>query len=144
MVASIKQKRDEVGLAAGRRRIAGTWAAAAPRSPWCHPHPATGEEVASFPVAGAADVDLAVRAARQAFDEGPWPRIRAGERGRTLRRIADLVREHADELLTLQALDNSVPLSFGEIYATSAEFVADVFEHPAGWGDKLAGGALAP
>ena len=124
--------------------IDGEWVAAASGQTWCHTHPATGEEVASFPVAGAADVDLAVRAARRAFDEGPWPRIRAGERGRVLRRIADLVREHGDELLTLQALDNSVPLSFGSIYATSAEFVADVFEHHAGWVDKLAGETLPP
>jgi aldehyde dehydrogenase (NAD+) len=78
--------------------------------------------VASFPVAGPDDVDLAVRAARRAFDEGPWPRLRAGERIRLLRRIADLVREHGDELLVLQALDNSVPLSFGSVYATSSAF----------------------
>src|SRR5580658_9618722 len=144
MVASIKPQRDEVGLVDGRMLIDGEWVAAASGATWSHTHPATGERVASFPVAGAADVDLAVRAARRAFDEGPWPRIRAGERGRTLRTIADLVREHADELLTLQALDNSVPLSFGEIYATSAEFVADVFEHHAGWVDKLAGETLPP
>jgi aldehyde dehydrogenase (NAD+) len=61
-----------------------------------------------------------------------------------LRTIADLVRAHGDELLGLQALDNSVPLSFGEIYATSAGFVADVFEHHAGWADKLAGETLPP
>src|ERR1700735_4278394 len=144
MVASIRQRRDEVGLVDGRMLIDGGWVAAASRITWCHTHPATGEQVASFPVAGAADVDLAVRAARRAFDEGPWPRVRAGERGRTLRTIADLVRQHADELLTLQALDNSVPLSFGEIYATSGEFVADVFEHHAGWVDKLAGETLPP
>ncbi|HEX4290632.1 MAG TPA: aldehyde dehydrogenase family protein, partial [Trebonia sp.] len=144
MIASVKPQRDEVGLVDGRMLIGGEWVSAASGITWCHTHPATGEQVASFPVAGAADVDLAVRAARQAFDEGPWPRTRAGERGRVLRKIADLVREHADELLTLQALDNSVPLTFGEIYVTSAEFVADVFEHHAGWADKLAGETLPP
>jgi len=144
MVASIKPQRDEVGLVDGRMLIDGKWVAAASGITWCHLHPATGEEVASFAVAGPEDVDLAVRAARRAFDEGPWPRTRAGERGRTLRAIADLVRAHADELLTLQALDNSVPMSFGEIYATSAAFVADVFEHHAGWVDKLAGETLPP
>ena len=45
-----------------------------------------------------------------------------------LRKIADLVREHADELLKLQALDDGLPLSFGEIYAMSADFVGDLFE----------------
>ena len=144
MVASIKPQRDEVGLADGRMLIDGEWVAAASGLTWSHTHPATGEEVASFPVAGAEDVDRAVRAARRAFDDGPWPRTRAGERGRTLRRIADLVRAHGDELLRLQALDNSVPLTFGEIYVTSAEFVADAFEHHAGWVDKLAGETLPP
>src|SRR5450755_3569073 len=144
MVASTKPHRDEIGLTDGRLLIDGTWTAALSGQTWSHSHPATGEEVASFPVAGAGDVDLAVRAARRAFDEGPWPRARANERIRVLRKIADLVREHGDELLKLQALDNSVPLSFGSVYATSSAFVADVFDHHAGWVDKLAGETLPP
>jgi len=144
MVASIKPHRDEIGLTDGLMLIDGSWVAAQDGQAWNHSHPATGEDVASFPVAAAADVDLAVRAARRAFDEGPWPRARASERIKVLRRIADLVREHGDELLKLQALDNSVPLSFGSVYATSAGFVADVFDHHAGWVDKLAGETLPP
>jgi len=144
MVASIKPYADELALGDGRMLIGGKWVTAVAGATWSHTHPATGEQVASFPLAGADDVDLAVRAARRAFDEGPWPRERAGERGRVLRAIADLVREHGDELLRLQALDNSVPLSFGEIYATSPAFVADVFDHHAGWTDKLAGETLPP
>ena len=144
MVASIKPHRDEIGLTDGLLLIDGQWVAAQGGETWSHSHPATGEEVASFPIAGPADVDAAVRAARRAFDDGPWPRARAGERIRVLRRIADLVREHGDELLALQALDNSVPLSFGSVYAMSAGFVADVFDHHAGWVDKLAGETLPP
>jgi acyl-CoA reductase-like NAD-dependent aldehyde dehydrogenase len=144
MVASIKPHRDELGLGDGLMLIDGRWTAAADQATWSHVHPATGEQVASFPVASPADVDRAVRAARRAFGEGPWPHARAGERVRVLRTIADLIRAHADELLSLQALDNSVPLSFGEIYAMSAGFVADVFDHHAGWADKLAGETLPP
>src|SRR6266516_7624589 len=144
MVASIKPHRDELGLGDGLMLIDGTWSAAGDGQTWDHRHPATGEQVDSFPIAGPGDVDLAVRAARRAFDEGPWPRARANERVRVLRRIADLVREHGDELLKLQALDNSVPLSFGSIYATSPAFVADAFDHHAGWVDKLAGETLPP
>ncbi len=124
--------------------IDGTWSAAQDEQAWEHRHPATGEQIAAFPIAGPQDVDRAVRAARRAFDEGPWPRARATERIRVLRRIADLVRDHGDELLELQALDNSVPLSFGSVYATSPTFVADVFDHHAGWVDKLAGETLPP
>src|SRR5215472_13718426 len=144
MVASIKPHRDEIGLSEGLMLIDGAWTAGQSGEGWNHSHPATGEEVASFPVAGPEDVDAAVRAARRAFDEGPWPKMRAGERIRVLRRIADLVREHGDELLALQALDNSVPLSFGSVYGMSAAFVADVFDHHAGWVDKLAGETLPP
>jgi aldehyde dehydrogenase (NAD+) len=144
MVASIKPHRDEVGLGDGLLLIDGEWSPATDGQTWSHYHPATGEEVASFPIAGPHDVDLAVRAAGRAFDEGRWPRARASERIRVLRRIADLVRAHGDELLALQALDNSVPLSFGAVYATSAAFVADVFDHHAGWVDKLAGETLPP
>jgi aldehyde dehydrogenase (NAD+) len=144
MVASIKPHRDEVGLTDVEMLVDGQWTAARAGQTWNHRHPATGEDVASFPIAAAPDVDLAVRAARRAFDEGPWPRARASERIRVLRRIADLVREHGDELLRLQALDNSVPLSFGGVYGMSSAMVADVFDHHAGWVDKLAGETLPP
>jgi aldehyde dehydrogenase (NAD+) len=144
MVASIKPHRDEVGLADGQLLIDGQWTAAGSGRTWEHRHPATGEDVASFPIAEAGDVDLAVRAARRAFDEGPWPRARAAERIRVLRRIADLVRRSGDELLKLQALDNSVPLTFGGVYGMSSAMVADVFDHHAGWVDKLAGETLTP
>src|SRR2546421_9386362 len=144
MVASIKPHRDELGLADGRMLIDGEWTTGTAEAGWTHRHPDTGEEVAAFPVAGPADVDLAVKAARKAFDEGPWPRARAGERGRVLRAIAQRIREHGDELLKLQALDNSVPLSFAGIYVMSAAFVADVFDHHAGWTDKIAGETLPP
>ncbi|MDI6097356.1 aldehyde dehydrogenase family protein [Actinoplanes sp. NEAU-A12] len=142
MVLSIKAKRDEVGLAGGELLIDGGWRPAADGRTWSHHHPATAEEVGTFAIATAADVDAAVRAARTAFDEGPWPRARAKERIRVLRRIADGIRAHADELQTLVALDNGVPVSFGETYAMSVECVADVFDHHAGWIDKLGGETL--
>ncbi|MDQ1644432.1 MAG: aldehyde dehydrogenase [Cryptosporangiaceae bacterium] len=142
MVLSIKPWRDSVGLAPGQLLVNGGWRSALAEETWTHTHPATGEEVGAFPVAGAEDVDLAVRAARRAFGEGPWPRARAKDRIRVLRRAADLIRENGDELLRLQALDNSIPLSFGLNYAMSPEFVADVFDHHAGWIDKLGGETL--
>ena len=144
MVASIKTHRDEVGLTDGELLIDGSWGPGSAEQAWTHTHPATGEEVASFPIATPADVDQAVRAARTAFDSGPWPRARANEKIRVLRKVADLVREHGDELLALQALDNSVPITFGSVYGMSAAFVADVFDHHAGWVDKLGGETLPP
>jgi aldehyde dehydrogenase (NAD+) len=144
MVLSIKPRRDAVGLSQGQLLIDGEWQPARAERIWRHAHPATGEDVGGFAVADAADVDRAVRAARRAFDEGPWPRSRATQRIRVLRRVADLIRTHGDELLGLQALDNSVPLSFGSTYAMSIDCVADIFEHHAGWIDKLGGETLPP
>ncbi|MDM4719379.1 aldehyde dehydrogenase family protein [Micromonospora sp. WMMA1363] len=144
MVISIKPRRDAVGLGRGHLLVGGAWRSSRDGRTWRHTHPATGEEVGEFAVADAADVDAAVRAARHAFDEGPWPRCRARERIRVLRRIADLIREHSDELLALQALDNSVPLSFSDAYVMSPGCAADVFDHHAGWVDKLGGETLPP
>jgi aldehyde dehydrogenase (NAD+) len=144
MGISIKPRRDAVGLSDGRLLVDGTWRPAQAEQVWRHTHPATGEDVGGFAVADAQDVDAAVRAARRAFDEGPWPRSRAKERIRVLRRVAELVRAHSTELLSLQALDNSVPLTFGDSYAMSMECVADIFDHHAGWVDKLAGETLLP
>jgi aldehyde dehydrogenase (NAD+) len=81
MVASIKPHRDEIGLSDGLLLIDGSWAAGQAGESWSHSHPATGEEVASFPIAGPQDVDAAARAARKAFDAGvppsrPTPRSR--------------------------------------------------------------------
>jgi aldehyde dehydrogenase (NAD+) len=142
MITSMKPYRDALGLANGQLLVGGAWSDSQTGETWTHLHPATGEDVAEFAVAGAEDVDRAVRAARQAFDEGPWPRSRAKDRIKVLRRTADLVREHGDELLRLQALDNSVPLTFSTTYAMSMECVADIFDHHAGWIDKLGGETL--
>src|SRR4051812_13874542 len=142
MTLSITARRDEIGLKDGLLLINGEWRSAENGATWTHVHPATGEEVGQFAVAGPADVDRAVRAARTAFDDGPWPRMRAGERTKTLLRIADAIRANGPELAALLALDNSIPLSFGSVYALSSEVVADIFEHHAGWVDKLGGETL--
>ncbi|WP_439658889.1 aldehyde dehydrogenase family protein [Lentzea sp. HUAS TT2] len=142
MTLTVQPHRETLGLKDGRLLIGGEFREA--DETWTHHHPATGEEIGSFAVASAKDVDAAVLAARKAFDEGPWPRSRAGERIKILRRYGDLLREHADELRGLQALDNGVPLSFGQIYATSVGIAADIFDHHAGWIDKVGGQTLPP
>ena len=76
MVASIAPHRDELGLGDGLMLIDGRWVAAAGEGSWTHRHPATGEQVASFPVAGPADVDLAGAGPGAAQDRGPGARAR--------------------------------------------------------------------
>src|SRR5215813_4323387 len=60
-------------------------------------NPSTGEEICQIAEADAADVEKAVRAARAAFERGPWRKTLASERGRLLHRLADLIETHADE-----------------------------------------------
>src|SRR5215472_15006687 len=60
-------------------------------------NPATGEEIAQIAEADAADVDKAVKAARDAFERGPWHKTNASERGRLLHRLADLLEQYAGE-----------------------------------------------
>ncbi|WP_158882604.1 aldehyde dehydrogenase family protein [Amycolatopsis anabasis] len=144
MTLTVQPHRESVGLKTGQLYIDGQWGPAKDATTWTHHHPATGEPIGEFAVASAADVDAAVAAARRAFDGGEWSNARAGVRIGVLHRFAALLREHADELRALQALDNSVPLSFGGIYATSVGAAADVFDHHAGWIDKIGGETLPP
>src|SRR5574337_527527 len=69
-------------------------------------NPATGEAITAVAEADKADIDLAVKAARKAFEEGPWPKMNASERGRLLNRLADLIEAHKEELAALESLDN--------------------------------------
>jgi acyl-CoA reductase-like NAD-dependent aldehyde dehydrogenase len=144
MTLTMRPHRESLGLKTGQLYIDGQWGPARDGRSWTHHHPATGEAVGDFAVASARDVDDAVAAARAAFESGAWSNARASVRIGVLRRFADLLREHADELRGLQALDNSVPLSFGSIYATSVGAAADVFDHHAGWVDKIGGQTLPP
>src|SRR5271163_1999167 len=73
-------------------------------------NPSTGEEICQVAEADAADVDKAVAAARAAFEQGPWKKMRASERGRMLHRLADLIEQNADQLARLETLDNGKPL----------------------------------
>jgi acyl-CoA reductase-like NAD-dependent aldehyde dehydrogenase len=75
-------------------------------------NPATEEVIATVAEAGAADIDLAVQAARRSFDNGLWRSLPAGERARIMFRYADLVQEHAEELALLETLNNGMPLGF--------------------------------
>src|ERR1039457_4661295 len=73
--------------------INGQWVDAASGKTFETPNPATGETLAHVAEGGTEDIDRAVRAARRAFEEGPWGRMTASERGRIIRRIAALGSE---------------------------------------------------
>ena len=72
-------------------------------------NPATGQTICQVAEGDKADIDLAVKAARQAFESGPWSKMNASDRGRLLHKLADLVESHKEELAALESLDNGKP-----------------------------------
>ncbi|KAL4298154.1 hypothetical protein GQ457_12G030280 [Hibiscus cannabinus] len=67
--------------------------------------PRTGEVIAKVSLGDAEDVDLAVKAARHAFDNGPWPRMSGSERGLIMMKFADLIQENAEEIAALDTVN---------------------------------------
>src|SRR5437867_8946562 len=61
-------------------------------------NPATGEVICQVAEGDKADIDLAVKAARKAFEDGPWSKMSAAERGRCLYKLADLMEDNIEEL----------------------------------------------
>ncbi|ASO22655.1 aldehyde dehydrogenase (NAD+) [Actinoalloteichus hoggarensis] len=97
-------------------------------------NPATEEVLAEVATASPDDVDLAVRAARRAYDR-VWGRMPGAERGKYLFRIARLIQERSRELAVLESLDNGKPIK--EARDTDVPTAAAHFFHHAGWADKL-------
>src|SRR5690242_20038688 len=86
--------------------IGGEWVDAQSGRTFESINPYTGTVWAIVPEAGQADVNVAVRAARTAFDEGPWGRMTGTERARLIRRLATLLDENAERLATVESTDN--------------------------------------
>jgi len=87
-----------------------------------------------------ADVDLAVAAARKAFDQGPWPRMSPSARGKILWKIGDLILENLEELAQLESLNNGKPI--GVARGADVPLAADLFHYMAGWATKIEGSTI--
>jgi acyl-CoA reductase-like NAD-dependent aldehyde dehydrogenase len=103
---------DEVEVQPGRLFIAGKWQDAAEGGTREIIDPATGQAITTVAEAGPADVAGATAAARDAFDNGPWSRLPARQRGRVLQRAAELLRQRAEEFARLESLDVGKPITF--------------------------------
>ena len=98
--------------------------------------PSTGTVIARAPAGQADDVDLAVAAARRAFEESRWLGLGATERGRRMLRVAELIEDHAGELQLIETLNNGVPSNIAQYFTT---YAADAFRYYAGWCGKTSG-----
>jgi aldehyde dehydrogenase (NAD+) len=117
--------------------IGGKWLPAASGKTFETIHPATEEVICEVAEGDAEDVDAAVDAAREAFDNGPWRRMDARDRGMLINRLADLIQEEADELAALETLDNGKPIS--DARKADIPLVIDTLRYYAGWADKIQG-----
>jgi len=117
--------------------INGKWVNAASGKRFSTPNPATGEELAQTAEGDREDIDLAVKAARRAFERGPWHTMTSSERGRLVWKLADLLEQHTDEFALLESLDNGKPLGVARV--ADVPLAVDLFRYMAGWATKIEG-----
>ena len=103
-------------------------------------NPATEEVIATIAEGNEADVDLAVAAARRAF-EGPWRTMRAAERGHILLKWAELLKRHADEIVEIESLDAGKPIA--AVLRQDLPAAIDTLIYYAGWADKISGDVIS-
>ncbi|MGY4230820.1 aldehyde dehydrogenase (NAD+) [Bradyrhizobium sp. USDA 4503] len=103
-------------------------------------NPATEQVIATIAEGNEADVDRAVAAARRAF-EGPWRTMRAVERGHILLRWAELLKQHADEIVALESLDAGKPIA--GVLRQDFPAAIDTLTYYAGWADKISGDVVS-
>jgi aldehyde dehydrogenase (NAD+) len=117
--------------------IGGKWLDSVSGKTFATINPATGDTICQIAEGDKADVDLAVKAARKAFEDGPWSRMNASERGRLLYKLADLIEQNAPTLAALESLDNGKP--YRDALTIDVPLVVKCYRYYAGWADKIHG-----
>ena len=117
--------------------IDGKWVEAQTGKTFAVEDPATLDTIAHVPDGNKSDIDLAVAAARRAFESGSWPRMSPGERSKLVWKIGDLMEKHADELAELEALDNGKPITNARRDDVGGSI--NMFRYMAGWCQRLNG-----
>ena len=120
--------------------INGKWVDSASGKRFPTYNPATGEVLAEVAEGDRADINRAVEAARNAFENGPWPRLTPSERGRMIWKLADLIEENLEEFAELESLDNGKPLTIARV--ADIPLAVDLFRYMAGWATKIEGNTI--
>ncbi len=129
--------KEDVKNKPGKLFINGKWVDSVSGKTFDTLNPATEEILTCVAEGDKADINLAVTAARKAFEEGPWRYMDARDRGRVLLEIANLIEKNKDELALLETQDNGKPIS--ETTNVDIPLVIDCFIYYAGWADKIHG-----
>ncbi|MGA3204152.1 MAG: aldehyde dehydrogenase family protein [Bryobacteraceae bacterium] len=117
--------------------IDGKWVPAQSGKTFAVEDPATEEIIAHVPAGDKADIDLAVAAARRAFETGPWSKIKPGDRSKLVWKLGDILEQHLEELAELEALDNGKPVTHAR--ETDVGGSIAMFRYMAGWCTRLNG-----
>jgi phenylacetaldehyde dehydrogenase len=120
--------------------INGKWVESASGKRFPTYNPATGEVLSQIAEGDREDIDRAVRAARNAFENGPWSQLTTSERGRLIWKLADLLEENLEEFAELESLDNGKPLKIAR--AADVPLAVDLFRYMAGWATKIEGNTI--
>ena len=104
--------------------------------------PSTGKVVSKIADATDQEVDRAVAAAREAFDDGRWTGLPPIARELMIHKLADLISQHAEELAELEAIDNGKPATTATALDIPAS--AGMLHYMAGWATKLGGQVMDP
>src|SRR5262247_294382 len=139
-LAMVDPKVAEFVTGSRRMLIDGAWVEAASGKTFPVYDPATEEVIAHVAKGDSADIERAVRAARRAFDVGPWRKVTPSERGRMLWRLADLLEARLEEFAQLEALDNGKPLKVARV--ADVPLAVDMFRYMAGWATKIEGNTI--
>ncbi|KAM9994976.1 hypothetical protein ACTFIY_001162 [Dictyostelium cf. discoideum] len=100
-------------------------------------NPTNGKLICEVSEGGKEDVDVAVKAARNALENGPWGKMTAEDRGKLILKLADLVDQHRDHLSDLETLDNGKPLTASNGFDITE--AARTLRYFGGWADKIQG-----
>ncbi len=138
-IAKPKLGRDSKAFLAKKHRmfIDGKWVEAKSGQTFPVEDPATQETIGQVPAGDKADIDLAVAAARRAFEGKAWSRMLPADRAKLVWRIGDLLEKHADEFAELEALDNGKPVTNAR--RDDIDGSIGMFRYMSGWATRLNG-----
>ena len=103
--------------------------------------PSSGQPIARVAEGDAADIDEAVKAARTAFEDGPWSTMKPSERGKLLYKLAELLERDNDHVAEIESVDNGKPFSVAKV--ADVPLAADMFRYMAGWTTKIRGTTIS-
>jgi phenylacetaldehyde dehydrogenase len=120
--------------------INGKWVDSASGKTFPSYNPATGKVLANVAEGDREDIDRAVKAARAAFESGPWSRTSTAGRAKMIWKLADLIEQHLEEFAQLESLDNGKPLSVARV--ADVPLTVEHMRYYAGWATKIEGNTI--